>query len=536
MAFITKPVLTVDIVEFSKRSGRDQMIAIQALIQLLHKAIPEQQNHPSKRIWSPAGDGGALTFWEDIHVAIETAVALGKYIDQYNQGELILYDARNRELPRCEKMPLQVRMGLHDGPVSKETDFDDRENVWGNGLNMSARVASLAKPGQIVASHDYYVHAELEGHPEYEVTPIGKWWAKHNMSVILYNIYKDGVGIKGTEVGEWFEPFQYPLQLATGTYSAMAEEEVKSGGRAFRVLVLAKRLLDLNPQHQRAKEMIEAVSVVNGFRRVGERTLYDDFFSRLSPSALLYFFQNARFVDFKKGNVIFEQGSRADSMMMVVSGEIELFLGGQRIPNVILKEGDIIGEMGLFNPEGEKRTATLKASKNTITLSLVYDFLRPKGGARASECEEIRAQIWRYYRNRTSQNLIYTHRLFKSLSVMRRNELLKRCQFLPTRHNEPIQLDADDVWNNYWIVVAEGRVIVHTKDGKRVEFEQGDCLGPVRLAVNLSPYSKIEVSPNTYLVRLPWKIIKEFLSELKTFRDNCALEGFQARERLGVEF
>jgi class 3 adenylate cyclase len=200
MAFITKPVLTVDIVEFSKRPGREQMIAIQVLIQLLRKAVPEDQNHPSKRIWSPAGDGGSLTFWDDLRAPVETAVALGKYLDQYNRGELELYDSRNNKLPVGQE-PLQVRMGIHAGPVSKEVDFDDRENVWGNGINMSARVASLAQVGQIVASHDYYVQAELKDDPEYEVVPIGKWWAKHNMSVRLYNVYKDGVGIPTSEVG-----------------------------------------------------------------------------------------------------------------------------------------------------------------------------------------------------------------------------------------------------------------------------------------------------------------------------------------------
>jgi len=532
MAFITKPVLTVDIVEFSKRSGRDQMAAVQSLIQLLHKAIPEKQNHPSKRVWSPAGDGGALTFWEDTRAAVETAVALGKYINQYNRGELKLYDVHNKELPRG-KEPLQVRMGLHAGPVSKETDFDDRENVWGNGINMSARVTSLAQPGQIVASHDYYVQAELKDDPEYEITPIGKWWAKHNISVLLYNVYKDGVGIPGSEVGEWFEPFQYPLQQTISTYLAMANEEIESGGRAFRVLVLAKRLLDLNPQLQLAREMIESVSLESGFTKVGEKRLFDDFFSHLSPNALLYFFRNAEFMDFGKNAIIFKEGSKADSMMMVVSGGIELSLEGRIIPGVELKEGNIIGEMGLLNPAGERRTATLRASRNTITLSLDYDYLRVRGGAGTSERDEIRRQIWRYYRKRTMHNQIHTHPLFRNLSGKRRDELLKSCNFLPAHYNEPVHLEADDVWED-WTLVAEGSVIVHTTDGNRVEFAKGDCLGPIRLAVSVSPYSEIEVSPNTHLVRVPWQTIKEFLDELKTFRDDCALEGFNARRRLGV--
>jgi CRP-like cAMP-binding protein len=550
MALAIKPILTVDIVEFSKRrSGNEQMTALRALIHFLDKAIPEGHNNQKMRLWSPAGDGGSLTF-EDVHAAVRTAVKLAQYIRQYNKGHKF-HDADGQEMPRSDR-PLEVRIGLHVGPVLKETDFDNRENVWGSGVNMGARVASLAKPNQIVASKEFVDQAELLAHPDYEVTNIGKWWAKHDISFELYNIFQDGGGTPGSEVGGWFDPFQYPLQRAIGTYSAMVEEEVKTGTKAFRVLVLAKRLLDLNPQYQRAIEMIESVSVVTGFRKVGEKILYDDFFSRLSPSALLYFFQNAQFEDFEAGNVIFRQGSRADSMMMVVLGEIALFIGGERIPNVALEEGDIIGEMGLFNPEGEKRTATLEATENTVTLSLNYDFLRPEISTKPSECNEIRAQIWRYYRNRTAQNLINTHRLFKGLSERRRDELIKGSKFLPEQHDQPIQLranqpleldddgfvllDAKDVWNNHWLVVVEGSVIVHTLDGTPVEFSKGDCLGPIRLAVTERPYDTVKISPNTHLIRLPWEIVEEFLHELKTFSDTCAVEGIRDRQRLGLGF
>ncbi len=549
MTLVIKPVLTVDIVEFSKRrSGDDQMTALRALIKLLDEAIPEGHNNQKMRLWSPAGDGGSLTF-EDIHAAVETAVTLGQYIAQYNKG-VKLCDANGQELPRSEKS-LEVRIGLHVGPVLKETDFDNRENVWGRGINMSARVASLAKPNQIVASREFIEQAELENHPEYEITNIGRWWAKHDISFSLFNIYKDGGGIPRSEVGGWFDPFQHPLQRAIGTYSAMAEEEVEAGKSAFRVLVLAKRLLDLNPQYERAIQMIQSVSVVTKrFRRPGQQILYDAFFSGLSPSALLYFFQNAQFKDFEAGRVIFEEGSEANSMMMIVLGKVILFQRGERRPDVVLGEGDIIGEMGLFNPEGEKRTATLKASKNTVGLSLDYDFLRPESSRKPSDCEDIRAQIWYHYRIRKSQSLIQTDRLFKNLSDKRRNELWESCEFLPAEHNKPIQLkanepvrrdvdgfiqlDADDVWNNHWLLVAEGNVIVRTKGGKRVEFTKGEWLGPICVIEEESPYDVVKASPNTHLVRLPWEVIKELLKELKTFRDKCVVEGFNAHLRLGL--
>ena len=239
MAFISKPVLTVDIVDFSLMPGPDQLTAIKVLIWLLNDAIPKQQNQPDKRIWSPAGDGGALTFWEDIQAAVETAIGVAKRLNLYNQDKL--------EVPMIgyTKTKFQIRIGLHNGPISKEIDFDNRENVWGNGINISARVASLGNPGQIVASEEFYKEAELASLKKYEITNLGNWWTKHNQSLSLYNIYQDGAGIPGVELQDWFDPFQHPLNAAIETYEAMLEEHIKQN-KAFRAAVLAKRLLDLD--------------------------------------------------------------------------------------------------------------------------------------------------------------------------------------------------------------------------------------------------------------------------------------------------
>ena len=322
MAFAVKPVLTVDIVDFSRRSSQEQLKVIRVLIDMLSRALPEDhQDDLTAYLWSPAGDGGSVTFMKDIHAALSTAVTLGQLINDYN-----------RDLP-ANARSLQVRTGLHSGPVSKEIDFDKSENIWGDGINVSARVMSVARPGQILASADFYKHAELNTRPREEVTPIGKWWAKHNKAIELYNIYIDGVGIPPSEVEEWYGPFSFPLDLAISMYTAMASEQAKEGP-AFRAAVLAKRLLDLKPAHEQqrlATRIIESISEERHPRVSGKQVLYDVFFSKLSPAALLHFFQNAEFMDFNKGDIIFDEGKKADSMMMIVSGESTLSIRGQSI-------------------------------------------------------------------------------------------------------------------------------------------------------------------------------------------------------------
>ncbi|MEA3352011.1 MAG: adenylate/guanylate cyclase domain-containing protein, partial [Chloroflexota bacterium] len=143
-----KPILTIDIVKFSLIEPDSEKIrVIQNFIDMLQKAIPEGRNNYQDRMWSPAGDGGALTF-SDIPTALETALNFGKLNNLHNAN------------PK-DSMPFKVRIGINLGPVIKEVDFDDRENYWGDGINISARVMSMAKPGQILVSKNYYEQARL---------------------------------------------------------------------------------------------------------------------------------------------------------------------------------------------------------------------------------------------------------------------------------------------------------------------------------------------------------------------------------------
>ena len=470
--------MTVDIVEFSTRSLEEQVIATQALIELLRKAVPEEINNPNRRIWSPAGDGGCLTFWDSTSAAISTAVELGILVNRYNkyiQGKIDCKDVderiHNDELPRS-KEPIRIRSGIHNGPVVKQVDFDERQNIWGIGINLAARVASVAKPDQIVVSEEYYKAADLENREEYKITPIGIWWAKHNIALKLYNVYfQDGhdiAGIPSEEVEEWYTPFQRPLQGVISTYATMLEKERV----AYRALVLAKRIMDLCPdeqacEHSGAKQIIKSISNEGRaqVKKVGQESLRDDFFSELSPDALLYFCHHTQFKSFAAGDLICKQGEDAHSMMLVVSGKINLYLkdehfNDQLVPEVDLGEGHIIGEMGLFNPAGKKRTATLNASKNSITLNLDYSALQPKEVAISSKTrkeitrylgpqflrseensiiEDIRKQIWRLYCNRTKENQIRTiPKLYQRLNDDQREQLVKNSELLPMNENDPI--------------------------------------------------------------------------------------------------
>src|SRR5262249_56040259 len=47
---------------------------------------------------------------------------------------------------------LQVRMGIHSGPVSGTTDVNDRSNVAGAGINLAQRGMDCGDAGHIILS------------------------------------------------------------------------------------------------------------------------------------------------------------------------------------------------------------------------------------------------------------------------------------------------------------------------------------------------------------------------------------------------
>lgn len=186
--------------------------------------------------------------------------------------------------------------------------------------------------------------------------------------------------------------------------------------------------------------------------------------------------------------------------------------------------------MGLFNPAGKIRTATLKATKDTLVLRLDYKLLSSTTGIDAQNHEEIRDRLWAFSRARTQQNEIYGHSLFSKLPDEERNALANESRFLPTRYNEKVELKPQDLADS-WILVLEGILMVTRKDGKRVQFKKGDCIGPEYLYEPL--YTDIDASRNTYVIKLSKTIIEGYIQDEKhePFLTDCLLTAHRNRSK-----
>src|SRR2546422_294143 len=117
---------------------------------------------------------------------------------------MVLVFYRSREAPaQCggeisravkEHPRLQLRMGIHSGPVSGVADVNERANLAGAGINMAKRVMGCGDAGHILLSK--HVAEDLEEYEQWRplLHDLGTCEVKHGVRVTIVNLYADQVG------------------------------------------------------------------------------------------------------------------------------------------------------------------------------------------------------------------------------------------------------------------------------------------------------------------------------------------------------
>jgi TolB-like protein/class 3 adenylate cyclase/Tfp pilus assembly protein PilF len=168
-------VLFIDIVGYSKLSISDQHAAIEELNQVVRASEQFQRAEAANRlIRIPTGDGMVLVFYTNPEAPAQCAVQIS--------GAL-------KEHPR-----LQVRMGIHSGPVSGIVDVNERANLAGAGINVAKRVMDCGDAGHILLSK--HVAEDLEEYEKWRplLHDLGSCEVKHGVRVSVVNLYDDQFG------------------------------------------------------------------------------------------------------------------------------------------------------------------------------------------------------------------------------------------------------------------------------------------------------------------------------------------------------
>jgi TolB-like protein/Tfp pilus assembly protein PilF len=168
-------VLFIDIVGYSKLSINDQNAAVEELTQVVRGSEQFQKAEAADRLLKIAtGDGMALVFYTSPEAPARCAVEISR---------------DRKDYPR-----LQLRMGIHSGPVSGVVDVNNRPNLAGAGLNMAQRVMDCGDAGHILLSK--HVAEDLEEYDSWRplLHDLGTCEVKHGVHVSVTNLYSDDIG------------------------------------------------------------------------------------------------------------------------------------------------------------------------------------------------------------------------------------------------------------------------------------------------------------------------------------------------------
>jgi adenylate cyclase len=133
-------ILSADVEGYSRLMGDDEEATVRTITAYREVLSTLIQQHNGKVLDSP-GDN-LLAEFVSVVDAVQCAVAVQKEIK-----------ARNDELPENRRM--QFRIGINLGDVIQE-----EERIYGDGVNIAARLEGLAEPGGICVSKTAFDHIE----------------------------------------------------------------------------------------------------------------------------------------------------------------------------------------------------------------------------------------------------------------------------------------------------------------------------------------------------------------------------------------
>jgi len=168
-------VLFMDIVSYSRLPIDEQASVLHTLQELVRDSTEVAKARKLDQLTSiPTGDGMALVFFNDPTAPVKCALEISKALKSHPE--------------------IQIRMGVHSGPVNEIIDVNGRINVAGSGINMAQRVMDSGDAGHILLSKR--VAEDLNQYSRWQplLHDLSEVEVKHAVKVHLFNLYTDEVG------------------------------------------------------------------------------------------------------------------------------------------------------------------------------------------------------------------------------------------------------------------------------------------------------------------------------------------------------
>src|SRR5438034_3215938 len=173
-------VLLIDVVGYSKLMVNEEIEYLRELNQIVQSTECFRTAEASGKLRRvPMGDGMALVFFNSPEEPVRCALEISRILQEHPH--------------------IQVRMGVHSGPVNRVRDVNDKTNFAGSGINVAQRVMDCGDAGHILLSRHVADDLSEYRHWQPYLHDLGKCEVKHGLRMHLFNLYKNGLGNPQTQ-------------------------------------------------------------------------------------------------------------------------------------------------------------------------------------------------------------------------------------------------------------------------------------------------------------------------------------------------
>ena len=168
-------VLFIDMVGSSKLPMNEQTESLRQLNEVVrNSAQVAAAEAAGKMLRLPTGDGMALVFFTTPDAPVRCAIEINQALNKHPK--------------------LELRMGVHSGPVDEVMDVNQRSNIAGAGITIAQRVMDCGDAGHILLSKrvadDLAHYSQWQPH----LHDLGECEVKHGVKIGLVNLHTAEVG------------------------------------------------------------------------------------------------------------------------------------------------------------------------------------------------------------------------------------------------------------------------------------------------------------------------------------------------------
>ncbi len=221
-------------------------------------------------------------------------------------------------------------------------------------------------------------------------------------------------------------------------------------------------------------------------------------FSDLPEDAFIALFEKCPLQRFDAGQLVFEQGDKADALYVICGGKARVFRtdGDARMDLATLEEGSFFGEMALLS-EAPRSASVEAAEEDTQVLAISAEVLKELSVDHPS----VSVALKKFCRQRMLSNLMNYAPLFAPFNRNDRRDLVQKFRARDVNKGDVLVKQGQSSDGLY--VVLSGEVEIEADGARIATLKQGEVFGEMSLLMRSPASATVRALRHTSLLRLP---------------------------------